>query len=182
MNSFKCIIELAEFLQQEFPQASFPDNWAISADKCPPNMDGDLTVNCFRFAKILRGAPDKIADKVLEFFKQNRDVDKAEKIKAFVNIRLTPAAVFRDSVANLDNLLESPQLETAVQKRILIEYSAPNTNKPQHLGHVRNNTLGMSLASLLSVSGMMLSKSTSLMTAAFIFASQCWLMNVLVKA
>ena len=40
-------------------------------------------------------------------------------------------------------------LEESARRRILIEYSAPNTNKPQHLGHVRNNTLGMSLASLL---------------------------------
>ena len=79
MNSFKCIIELADFLQKEFPQASFPENWTVNAEKCPPNMDGDLTVNCFRFAKILRSSPDKIADKVLEFFKQNSDVDKAEK-------------------------------------------------------------------------------------------------------
>jgi arginyl-tRNA synthetase len=150
MNSFKCITELADFLQKEFPQAQFPDNWAVSADKCPPNMPGDLTINCFRFAKILRGAPDKIADKVLEFFNQNSDVAVAEKIKAFVNITLTSTAVYRDSVANLDALLANSQLDDAEKKRILIEYSAPNTNKPQHLGHVRNNTLGMSLASLLS--------------------------------
>ena len=150
MNSFKCIIELADFLQKEFPQASFPENWTVNAEKCPPNMDGDLTVNCFRFAKILRSSPDKIADKVLEFFKQNSDVDKAEKIKAFVNISLTPDAIFRDSVADIDSLLKSPRLEDTAKKRVLIEYSAPNTNKPQHLGHVRNNTLGMSLASLLS--------------------------------
>ena len=150
MNSFKCITELVNFLQKEFPQASFPENWVVSADKCPPNMDGDLTINCFRFAKILRGAPDKIADKVLEFFNQNSDVAKAEKIKAFVNVTLTPAAVYRDSVANISDLMQSSQLDDGKQKRILIEYSAPNTNKPQHLGHVRNNTLGMSLASLLS--------------------------------
>ena len=150
MNSFKCITELAIFLQKEFSQAVFPENWIISADKCPPNMTGDLTVNCFRFAKILRGSPDKIADKVLEFFKQHSDVAQAEKIKAFVNITLTPKAVYRDSVASLDALLKSSQLPNSEQKRILIEYSAPNTNKPQHLGHVRNNTLGMSLASLLS--------------------------------
>ena len=150
MNSFKCIMELADFLQKEFPQASFPENWTVNAEKCPPNMAGDLTVNCFRFAKILRNSPDKIADKVLEFFKQNSDIDKAEKIKAFVNISLTPGAIFRDSVADIDSLLKSPRLEDAGKKRVLIEYSAPNTNKPQHLGHVRNNTLGMSLASLLS--------------------------------
>ena len=150
MNSFKCISELAIFLQKEFPQAVFPENWTINADKCPPNMSGDLTINCFRFAKILRGSPDKIADKVLKFFTQNSDVETAEKIKAFVNISLTPGAAYRDSVANIATLLQSSQLDKAEQKRILIEYSAPNTNKPQHLGHVRNNTLGMSLASLLS--------------------------------
>ena len=150
MNSFKCITELADFLQKEFPQASFPENWAVSADKCPPNMEGDLTINCFRFAKDLRSSPDKIADKVLEFFNQNSDIAKAEKIKAFVNITLTPSAVYRDSVADVDALLQSSQLDDGEQKRVLIEYSAPNTNKPQHLGHVRNNTLGMSLASLLS--------------------------------
>jgi len=150
MNSFKCITELAAFLQKEFPQATFPENWTISADKCPPNMTGDLTINCFRFAKILRSSPDKIADKVLEFFNQNSDVAQAEKIKAFVNITLIPGAVYRDSVASLDALLKSSLLPDSEQKRVLIEYSAPNTNKPQHLGHVRNNTLGMSLASLLS--------------------------------
>lgn len=150
MNSFKCITDLAVFLQEEFPQASFPENWTVDADKCPPNMPGDLTINCFRFAKILRGAPDKIADKVLEFLNQHSDVATAEKIKAFVNISLTPGAVYRDSVGNLDALFKNSRLDESEQKRILIEYSAPNTNKPQHLGHVRNNTLGMSLASLLS--------------------------------
>jgi len=150
MNSFKCITELADFLQKEYPQASLPENWTVSADKCPPNMEGDLTINCFRFAKDLRSSPDKIADKVLEFFTQNSDIAKAEKIKAFVNVTLTPSAVYRDSVADIGALLQSSQLDDGEQKRVLIEYSAPNTNKPQHLGHVRNNTLGMSLASLLS--------------------------------
>ena len=90
MNSFKCITELASFLKQEFPQAAFPEAWSISGEKCPPNMIGDLTVNCFRFSSILRLAPDKIADKVLDFFKQHDDIIQAEKIKAFVNITLKP--------------------------------------------------------------------------------------------
>ena len=61
MIEFKCISELAEFLKKEFPQAEVPADWEISPEKCPPNMEGDLTVNCFRFARIFRGAPDKIA-------------------------------------------------------------------------------------------------------------------------
>jgi arginyl-tRNA synthetase len=150
MNSFQCINELAVFLRKEFPQAKLPENWSIAVKKCPPNMSGDLTVNCFRFAKDLRNSPDKTADKVLEFFNQHSDVAAAEKIKAFVNITLAPAAVYRDTVANLDSLLSAARLSDTEKKRVLIEYSAPNTNKPQHLGHVRNNTLGMSLASLLA--------------------------------
>ena len=150
MNSFKCIDELAVFLKNEFPQAQIPENWSVNAEKCPPNMSGDLTVNCFRFAKVLRSAPDKIADKVFEFFNAHADIDNAEKIKAFVNITLKASAVHRDSVANIDSLLAASALDENDRKRVLIEYSAPNTNKPQHLGHVRNNTLGMSVASLLS--------------------------------
>ncbi|MCP3967563.1 MAG: arginine--tRNA ligase [Lentisphaerae bacterium] len=149
MSSFKCIDALAEFLKSEFPQAQFPEGWAVVPDKCPPNMDGDLTVNCFRFAKALRSAPDKIAEKVDGFFSECADVEKSEQIKAFVNITLTSQAVHRDSVGDVASLLESGKQSEDKQRRVMVEYSAPNTNKPQHLGHVRNNTLGMSLASLL---------------------------------
>ncbi|MDD5599487.1 MAG: arginine--tRNA ligase [Victivallaceae bacterium] len=150
MNSFQCLDEFTVFLREEFPQAKLPENWNITLEKCPPNMNGDLTINCFRFAKDLRCSPDKTADKALEFFRRHRDVAAAEKIKAFVNITLAPGAVYRDSVARPDSLLAASRLPDTETKRVLIEYSAPNTNKPQHLGHVRNNTLGMSLTALLA--------------------------------
>ncbi|MFA7185609.1 MAG: arginine--tRNA ligase, partial [Victivallales bacterium] len=150
MNSFQCLDEFVVFLRREFPQAELPENWNIAVEKCPANMSGDLTVNCFRFAKDLRTSPDKAADKAMEFFGAHCDVAAVEKIKAFVNITLTPGAVYRDSVACPDSLLAASRLTDAEAKRVLIEYSAPNTNKPQHLGHVRNNTLGMSLASLFA--------------------------------
>ena len=69
--------------------------------------------------------------------------------RRFVNIVLKPGALFRDSLADINALLDTAKLPEAARKSIVVEYSAPNTNKPQHLGHVRNNTLGMSLASLL---------------------------------
>ena len=148
MIEFKCIADLEAFLKSEFPQAEIPDNWNIAPEKCPADMTGDLTVNCFRFARVFRAAPDKIAEMAAEFLSRHADVEKAEKIKAFVNLTLKGHAVHRDSVARLDALLDSGKLPPDKRQRILIEFSAPNTNKPQHLGHVRNNTLGMSLASL----------------------------------
>ncbi|MFA6101212.1 MAG: arginine--tRNA ligase [Victivallaceae bacterium] len=148
MIEFKCIADLEAFLKSEFPQAEIPSNWNIAPEKCPADMTGDLTVNCFRFARIFRAAPDKIAEMSAEFLSRHADVEKAEKIKAFINLTLKGHAVHRDSVARLNELLDSGKVPQDKRQRILIEFSAPNTNKPQHLGHVRNNTLGMSLASL----------------------------------
>ncbi|MBO5723376.1 MAG: arginine--tRNA ligase, partial [Lentisphaeria bacterium] len=60
------------------------------------------------------------------------------------------ASLFRDTVGNVAGILEEGLLPEKDRRRILVEYSAPNTNKPQHLGHVRNNTLGMSSCALLA--------------------------------
>ncbi|UKI34686.1 MAG: arginine--tRNA ligase [Lentisphaeria bacterium] len=105
-------------------------------------------MNCFRLARFC-GGPAAAAEAVAGFLRGHADVEAVEVVKAFVNVTLRPAALCRDSVANVGALLDSARLEESARRRILIEYSAPNTNKPQHLGHVRNNTLGMSLASLL---------------------------------
>ncbi|MBQ9776783.1 MAG: arginine--tRNA ligase, partial [Lentisphaeria bacterium] len=86
---------------------------------------------------------------VAEILQNHPDVEAVEVVKAFVNVTVKAAALHRDTVADIEKLLEDGKLPENLRRRILIEYSAPNTNKPQHLGHVRNNTLGMSLAALL---------------------------------
>ncbi len=147
--NFTCIKDLSSFLPQQFPGAQLPAGWTVTGEKCPDNMSGDITVNCFRFAKFFRQSPDSLAQVVCDFFNRHADVEQAEQIKAFVNVTFRPGAVHRDTVAAIDSILKAEILAADKRRRILIEYSAPNTNKPQHLGHVRNNTLGMSLASLL---------------------------------
>lgn len=151
--NFKCVTELKSFLVSSNPSATVPADWQIVPEPCPDGMNGDITVNCFRFAKLFRQAPDKIAEAAASFLQQHPDILQAERVKAFINITLKPAALFRDTVADSTKLMESVSLPKTAQKRVVIEYSAPNTNKPQHLGHVRNNTLGMSLAALLSRAG-----------------------------
>ncbi len=147
--NFCCLNELKEHLIEKFPGTQIPEGWEITAEPCPADMTGDITVNCFRFARIFRNAPDKIAAAAKEFLASHAEVEQVEKIKAFVNIVLKPGALFRDSLADIDALLDAAKLPESSQKKIVVEYSAPNTNKPQHLGHVRNNTLGMALSSLL---------------------------------
>ena len=148
--NLQCIRRLEKQLQAAFPQAQIPADWSIAPEQCPADMSGDVTVNCFRFARIFKAAPDMVAEKTVELLNADPEVLKAERIKAFVNITLKADALFRDTVGNIPALLQEGQLPQNARKRILIEYSAPNTNKPQHLGHVRNNTIGMSVCKLLS--------------------------------
>jgi len=134
------------FLRKQYP--NYPAEDVLSADPCPPEQSGDFTLNCFRIGRFC-GNPMQAAAQVTEFLKSHPDVEDTAAVKAFVNITLKPQALYREGAAALPSLLKRAELPTDQRKKILIEYSAPNTNKPQHLGHVRNNTLGMSLASLL---------------------------------
>lgn len=136
---FQCINDLAAYWN------SVVD---VSAGVCPPNMTGDLTLNCFRLAKPLQSNPMAVAQDAAEFLGKHSDVTAVEVVKAFVNFTLTEEALFRDTINDQQALLDLPLIDESDSKRILIEYSAPNTNKPLHLGHLRNNSLGMALVEI----------------------------------
>ena len=125
----------------------------VSWEACPAGQNADITVNCFRFASVFKVAPPVLAQEAAEILRQHPDVENVECVKAFVNITLTPEALHKSSVADIPALLADATVAPENRRSILIEYSAPNTNKPQHLGHVRNNTLGMATVSLLSRAG-----------------------------
>jgi arginyl-tRNA synthetase len=112
-------------------------------------MVSDITLNCFRLAGPLKSNPMQLAIKAAEFLRTHEDVKKVEAIKAYVNITLTETALYRDTVEDLKGLMDSAHVAPYERKHILIEYSAPNTNKPLHLGHLRNNSLGMALVEIL---------------------------------
>ncbi|HJO94694.1 MAG TPA: arginine--tRNA ligase [Victivallales bacterium] len=145
--NFECINDLVKDLSNKFNAAESDIN--ISLEICPANMEGDFTVNCFRLTKVLKQKPDSIADAVLSFLNKHNDVESANKIKAFVNFGLKSGVLYNNTLANVKTLLKNATLPDSAKHKILIEYSAPNTNKPLHLGHLRNNTLGMALCSLL---------------------------------
>ena len=146
--NFKCINNLISFLANHFNYDK--TEISINPELCPPNMQGDITVNCYRFAKIFNTSPDKLAAIVKEYLLQHPDVESMECIKAFANITLKSDALFRDTLGNPQSeFLTTSLLPVEKCDKLLIEFSAPNTNKPQHLGHVRNNAMGMALCSIL---------------------------------
>ena len=132
-------------LQQQFSVDSLP----IQVDLCPANFNGDVTISCFPFAKLLKRNPMELAQQLSELLNADEDVEAVET----VNVTLKPAALMRDTVMNQEALLSQVALPEAERRRILIEFSAPNTNKPQHLGHVRNNSVGMATATILERAG-----------------------------
>ena len=146
---FQFTERLQAALQQQFSVDSLP----IQVDLCPANFTGDVTISCFPFAKLLKRNPMELAQQVSELLKADEDVETVETVKAFVNVTLKPAALMRDTVRNLEALQAQVPLPEAERRRILIEFSAPNTNKPQHLGHVRNNSVGMATATILERAG-----------------------------
>ena len=146
----KCMQRLPEALAEHFPSVTLPADFAIAPEPCPEGMQGDITINCFRFARIFKSAPDAVAAAVEKILSGDPDVENAVRVKAFVNVTLKAFALFRDTLADTGKIFEEGFLPQEKRKRILIEFSAPNTNKPQHLGHVRNNTLGASVSALLA--------------------------------
>ncbi len=113
-----------------------------------PDFEGDLTVVVFPLAKALRQRPDAVGAVLGEWLVQTVPaVERYEVVKGFVNISFSAEAWRRFLLEALPAAGFFPRAERA--ERIVIEYSSPNTNKPQHLGHIRNNLLGWSVAAIL---------------------------------
>ncbi len=146
---FTPIADLEMHLGRHFGAAA-PE---IVVERPPPEMAGDITVNCFRLARSLGANPMAVATVAVDFLRTHAGVTAVTAVKAFVNLSLAREGIFRDAVADQVALLESARLPAAERQRVLIEFSAPNTNKPQHLGHVRNNTIGQATAAILRQAG-----------------------------
>ncbi len=117
----------------------------LQLQKTRKEFKGDYTVNVFPWVKQIRKTPDEIARQIGEYLKNNSGmVDNYEVVKGFLNISLSNK-VFLDALTGTNS-----NSENKTHPKIVIEFSSPNTNKPLHLGHVRNNLIGESLSRILS--------------------------------
>lgn len=113
---------------------------------------GDLTLVVFPLLKISRKSPEQtaaeIGEKILELF---ADIDSYNVIKGFLNLKFSN----KFWIERFADIAKSEKFGFAEKngKNIMVEYSSPNTNKPLHLGHIRNNLLGYSVAQILEACG-----------------------------
>ena len=118
-----------------------------------PSM-GDLCFPCFPMARVLRKAPKVIAEEVAAALSPDEVIVETTAVNGYVNLRLNPCALF--SVALGQVLREGDRFGAGQAdggQHWMVEYSAPNTNKPLHLGHLRNNLLGAAIARILDFYG-----------------------------
>lgn len=131
----------------------------VAADTIVPSttkkeFEGNLTIVVFPFLKASHKRPEDTAQEIGAYLVEHCDaVEKFNVIKGFLNITIKPT--FWTSV--LLQVAEKPDFGfkpvTEDSRLVMIEYSSPNTNKPLHLGHVRNNLLGYSLAKIMEANG-----------------------------
>ena len=117
-------------------------------------FEGNLTIVVFPFLRASHKAPDATAQEIGEYLATNCEaVEKFNVIKGFLNISIKPSfwAQLLDNISRDENY--GFKKETPESKLVMIEYSSPNTNKPLHLGHVRNNLLGFSLSQIMKANG-----------------------------
>jgi len=118
----------------------------ILVNETKPEFEGDYTVVLFAFLKPLRKSADGLGNELGEaLLKENPDLFSAfNVIKGFLNLSITDGywTNFLDREYDNQAFGHQPRLG----KTVMIEYSSPNTNKPLHLGHLRNNFLGWSIA------------------------------------
>lgn len=115
-------------------------------------FEGQVTAVTFPFTRFSKQSPEQTATEIGEYLKEHvKEVDSFNVIKGFLNLSIADSYW----ITQLLNAVLDPSFGqfAANGKKVMVEYSSPNTNKPLHLGHVRNNLLGYSVAGILSANG-----------------------------
>ena len=130
----------------------------IQLQKTRPEFEGNITLVVFPFVKIARKAPQQVAAEIGEWLMANGQklIAKFNAVQGFLNLVIDDAFWIKQLEAiDADENYGKGQRLTAngQQPLMMVEYSSPNTNKPLHLGHVRNNLLGYSIAKIQEANG-----------------------------
>jgi len=147
--------KIRDEIKQNYPELeNFDFLQDLRFNSTPEQAQGDIGLGCFPFAKIYRTSPAKISEKLAANLKLPDFIESVHSEGPYLNFTFSNLWFFQHTLEQIleegGNYGNSSRLRN---QKIMVEYSAPNTNKPQHLGHVRNNSLGMSISFLLEKEG-----------------------------
>jgi arginyl-tRNA synthetase len=126
----------------------FADDMVINQTK--PEFEGDYTIVLFALVKKLKKAPEELGKEIGEQLISSSSLFTSYNvIKGFLNLSVAD----ENFISFLTSDVENKKIDETHSSKIIVEYSSPNTNKPLHLGHLRNNFLGWSVAEILKAIG-----------------------------
>ena len=141
----------ARAIEELYQVTIAPEDVLVNQTK--PEFEGNYTVVLFSLIKQLKRSPEQLGQEIgSRLVAENGDLFTGHNvIKGFLNLEVTDDYF----IGFLKKNYSSAKIEkgTPANKKVVVEYSSPNTNKPLHLGHLRNNFLGWSVAEILKASG-----------------------------
>ncbi|MBI3501828.1 MAG: arginine--tRNA ligase [Bacteroidetes bacterium] len=137
------VVEGIKFL---FDQSVSPNQ--ITFQKTKQEFEGDITLLVFPLTKVSKKSPEETANKIGEYLKQNiPEVKSFNVVKGFLNLVVADEYWIKYLTSTINHQ------PSTISETVMVEFSSPNTNKPLHLGHIRNNLLGSSISNILKASG-----------------------------
>jgi arginyl-tRNA synthetase len=124
----------------------------VNFQKTRPEFEGDMTIVVFPFVKLAGRSPEQLANEMgAEMIKESDMIAKFNVVKGFLNLLISDKFWMDFFKTNHEN--REFGRKPVDGKAVVIEYSSPNTNKPLHLGHIRNNLLGWSVSEIMKANG-----------------------------
>ncbi len=124
------------------------------------DFEGDITMVIFPLLKVIKGNPVEIGTKIGQYLVENtQEVVRFNVVSGFLNLVISDAYYLNFFNQIKDNETFGFVSASPNEKAVMVEYSSPNTNKPLHLGHVRNNLLGYAVAEIIKASGKKVNKT-----------------------
>lgn len=132
------------------------ENVTLEVQKNKTEFEGDFTIVIFPLVKLAKKSPDVLGNELGEEIKNQIEfIENFGIVKGFLNLKVKDSAFLQEFSETEQNFDSTP----SKNETVMVEYSSPNTNKPLHLGHIRNNLLGFSVAEILKADGYNVIKS-----------------------
>ena len=125
------------------------ENLTLEVQQNKTDFEGDFTVVIFPLVKLAKKSPDVLGNELGEELKNQGAIENFNVVKGFLNLSINNEAF----VQNFKEIKSQFDVKENKNQTVMVEYSSPNTNKPLHLGHIRNNLLGFSVAQILKEAG-----------------------------
>jgi arginyl-tRNA synthetase len=131
-----------------------PDVTQIQVQNTKKDQKGDITIVVFPFVRISKKSPEETGREIGNYIlKKVNSVESFEVVKGFLNLNIKNEYWINGLVSSFNESTFGIAEHSEDTKTVMVEYSSPNTNKPLHLGHIRNNLLGYSISEILKANG-----------------------------